>query len=207
MKILITGFGPFPGVEKNPTGMLLSEAVGNPGILADHDLQTEILPTTWEYIRGWVGKNLENAAYDLIVHLGLAVKSQEFRLESTGRNRVSAGVADQDGRIHPGETILQGGPSALSCPLPLASIIEVLRDRRGLPVVISDDAGGYLCNFLYALSLDALQRMDRPPGVVFLHVPWILEQSPPPGMHAFPLQTHLEVLESLIGQMLKWREG
>ena len=204
MKILITGFGPFPGVEENPTETLMAEVLLKLDALADHEVDTTILRTAWDHVRSWVKNNLEDSSYDLVIHLGLAVESKRFRLESTGRNQVAPGTADQDGQIFHSEFILPQGPPTFPCPLPLSAFKEAFH-AEDLPVVISDDAGGYLCNFLYVLSLDALQRTGRRVGVVFLHVPWISDRFLPPDRKGFPLQTHLAVLESLLGKMVPWK--
>lgn len=43
--------------------------------------------------------------------------------------------------------------------------------QEGMDLRISEDAGRYLCDFIYYSSLAELWKLQRPRKVVFLHVP------------------------------------
>jgi pyroglutamyl-peptidase len=166
-RILITGFGPFPGFAKNPSAWLvetLAERERAPGMALD----ARILPTVWEDVALIPGlyRSLQPHA---MIHFGVSERAKAFHIEASAHNRVTR-RADQRGAMPKSRSIREGGPSRIDTPFPAAGLAAHLR-RSGIAARTSRSPGAYLCNFLYYHSLEwtYLQRTVR--LVVFVHIP------------------------------------
>lgn len=177
VRVLITGFGPFPGASVNPSAWL-AEAL--PGRLSglDGELHARVLPTEWEAVAGVVQALHETLQPHVMIHFGLSQSAKGFRIERSAHNRASP-RADAAGALPRGQVILPQGPGRLDSPLPASALTAHLRER-GIPAAPSRSAGRYLCNFLYYLSLDWASRQERAPAVLFVHMP-------PFAVHGGPL--------------------
>lgn len=169
IRLLVTGFTPFPGAPVNPTGHLIRHFEANPPLAGrDVAFRFAILPVDYaEAIPA-----LERAAADfdphVAVHFGLAGEASGFRLERLARNAVAAGRPDNAGVV-PGVSVIREGRGHVPSGLPLARIAEAL-SARGHRVEWSDDAGGYLCNYVFYHSAAGLCRGVAAPLSGFVHV-------------------------------------
>ncbi|MFM8978980.1 MAG: hypothetical protein ACKOSS_00725 [Planctomycetia bacterium] len=161
--VLLTGFGPFPGVEHNPSGAvaqaLHGSAVGGLRVLGT------TLDVAWERAPQQLAAALAAHRPWAVLSLGVA-PGDELRLEQVARNADRAGVPDAYGALRPGGAIRPGAAALLASRLPLADFAQAL-GAAGFPARASDDAGGYLCNHLFYELL--LQHVGGPCG--FVHVP------------------------------------
>ena len=171
MKLLITGFGPFPGVPDNPSanlarrvGRTLSSA-GHNGVTAT----TAILPTEWRALPRMLEPLGARLTPDLIIHFGLHERARSFHIEQRARN-LAATRPNTRGENSANRKISRFAPDALDSPLCASSIAAKLR-RRGLPAVSSYDAGDYLCNMAYFLSLARGRTAAAATPVLFVHIP------------------------------------
>ena len=162
-RVLVTGFGPFPGAPTNPTLDMLRQlaAKGVEGV----DLVFTQLPVTFT----GVGPALREAARcrpDAILMLGLARTRQILNVETLARNVAGRATPDTDGALPTNTTLVEGGPATREATWPAAAILASLQ-RAGHVATLSDDAGDYVCNaaLYYALH----ERLARLVG--FLHVP------------------------------------
>lgn len=168
--ILLTGFGPFPGVPVNATSVLvplLTKAASwsFPGLA----IVAEILPTEW--ISGLQQIEALYARHQplLALHFGVSHKTTGFAVEARGRNRC-APSPDGAGALPIAECVSPGAPEFLPSNFPAALIVERLR-RRGLPAQVSRDAGSYLCNALLYRTLELSRRNGWPARNGFVHLP------------------------------------
>lgn len=166
MRTLLTGFGPFGAVADNPTERLAAHfaAAGAPG----HDLITLVLPVSHRRAPGMLRAALEREGpFERVLMLGVAAGAAAWRVECVGRNW-RAGGPDADG-FAPGEGALTPeGPAELPATAdPRAAAVAL--DLAGLPHVLSQNAGGYLCNTAYFTALEALRGSAA--RALFLHVP------------------------------------
>lgn len=167
-RILLTGFGPFPGVAANATGVLvprLARAARRrfPGAV----VRTGILPTEWVRGTGRARAAIERAKPDVVIHFGVSDRAHGFVIE---RRAVNACLHTADGAgLMPALPVLdEAGPKRRAVTLPVAAIVSRLK-ALGLPVVASDDAGQYLCN---AVLYQSLGLMAGGTGLVgFVHLP------------------------------------
>lgn len=163
--LLITGFGPFPGMATNPSGVLarrtgalarLRRAPGGaPRVI--------VLPTTYGALDTVLAPALA-ARPRAVLMIGVAGRARRVRVESRAVNRASRLMPDAGGLTSRRLTLDGSGPAGRRSR-PLALQAEVLLRRAGIPVRASQDAGRYLCNAAYYRALAA----DCP--VLFLHIP------------------------------------
>lgn len=172
--VCLTGFGAFPGVDRNPTEEL-ARALGAdppPGV----SVRSAVLPVTFAGVPGAWDALLasEGPAPHLLLSLGVH-PGESFRLESRARGVLSAPKPDNDGVLGEGLVLEDGVDRETS--LPLEELAEELRAAGAAPVEVSTDAGGYVCDrTLHYLLGRAAERSI--PGL-FLHVPPLEQRSVP----------------------------
>lgn len=177
-RILVTGFSVFPGAPVNPTEALMAELEARRPLLAHLGaLRTEVLAVEYDAVPARLAA-LAAFAPDIAIHFGLAADAHGFRLERLARNAL-APRADNAGRRPPAAAIAPGMPD-LPSALPLDALHAALA-ARGLPVSWSQDAGGYLCNYLFYLSRAGACAGFRPPMAGFVHVPPLDEHAAAPN--------------------------
>lgn len=170
LTVLLTGFGPFPGMPENASAKLVS-VVGARARLAfkPHRFHVCILPTEWDAAPQRVVALVKRLRPDIALHFGVAQEAQGFRIETRGRNQCRMAI-DAAGRMPSGAELISGAPAAYETGLPLEKIVTRLQGME-LPVSTSDDAGGYLCNSVLYHSLHAAPQADTPLRAGFVHIP------------------------------------
>lgn len=171
--LLLTGFGPFPGIPKNPSTTLVEALAERLSETPDLVLHRHVLTTEWDYVRHQAPALLQDSQPDMVVHFGLCRGTNGFRIERSAYNRTGK-LKDAAGALPSQAAILACGAPRLDTSLSTARLARDLR-QNGIPALPSLSAGRYLCNYLYYLSLDwaarqALSR-DRAPLVLFVHIP------------------------------------
>jgi pyroglutamyl-peptidase len=168
-RVLVTGFSSFPGAPANPTERLIAELSAREAELSSFGevrlvvLQVEYLALPAELAR--LGAEFHP---DIAIHFGLSGKASGFMLERLARNVVGESP-DNAGHVPDARTIC-----ALAETLPSTLPLEPLHAKlsaAGLPVDWSDDAGDYLCNYLFYHSRSALAEGFAPAVSGFVHVP------------------------------------
>ncbi|XP_029008676.1 pyroglutamyl-peptidase 1 isoform X2 [Betta splendens] len=140
--VVVTGFGAF------------REFLVNPSWTAAQGLKSVGLGEWTVYVK----------ELPLAVHLGVARGSGVIILEQSGKN---CHYRDKDvcGFCPESHCCVQGGPDQLDSVIDMRAVARRFQ-RAGVDVVYSRDAGGYLCDFAYYLSLYHGQRR-----AALIHVP------------------------------------
>jgi pyroglutamyl-peptidase len=172
-RILVTGFGGFPGARKNPTARMIAELAHYRPQLARTGicLELAVLPVVYAEI----GPRLEALAQkirpDAMLHFGVAPRRTRLCVEARALNRVSLLHPDASGARPARREIIEHGPKSLKATLPCGQIAAALR-RRGFDAAVSIDAGDYVCNETLFRSLHRSHApQNRVPLVGFIHVP------------------------------------
>lgn len=164
ISVLVTGFGPFPGVPSNPTIAIL-RLLGERGV-DGVPLELATLPVTF----AGVAPALRAAATcrpRAILLLGLARRRTSLSVETRAVNRRGTAVPDNDGLVPAAASlVVEGGPAEFAATWPAEQTCEALL-ARGHRASLSDDAGDYVCN---AALYHALHE-GLAPTIGFLHVP------------------------------------
>ena len=171
--LLLTYFGPFPGVPVNPT-VALAEGAVRALNTARPDLRVVAreLPVSYDGSSTALRTALQEVQPDALISLGVAVGRDVVSLEQVAINLDSAGIEDNDGDRCCDEPIVPDGREAYFSSLPVRASFERLR-AAGEPVEISYTAGTYVCNHVFYEG----QRISRELGLSipagFVHVPAI----------------------------------
>jgi len=178
-RLLVTGFGAFPGVPENPSAWLverLSGAAGLEGIEAE--VRLAVLPTNWRDGPAVFENLWETHLPDVAVQFGVSRRARGFQLERVARNAAETALADVSGRAPSSAHVDPQGPQTWRGSLPIRRIRAALQDA-GYPASLSDDAGAYLCNALYYRSGQLASRAGRLSMTGFVHLPFLEGQAPP----------------------------
>jgi pyroglutamyl-peptidase len=165
MRVLITGFGPFPGAPFNPSAALAKAlARRRRPALADIERATHIFATTYASVDRDLPKLLAQKP-DIVLMFGVAGRRRQLCIETRARNAVSLLFPDASGHRPRHGVIKLHGPAARTGNAPFAR----LAGAAGPKARLSRDAGRYLCNYVYWRALEHV-RGTRP-LVQFVHIP------------------------------------
>jgi pyroglutamyl-peptidase len=167
LRILITGFGPFPGAPDNPTGPLVRRLAREQR--AGVTIKAHVFATRYRTVDRALPRLLKSFKPDALIMFGLATRSRAIRVETLARNRISH---------HPDAGGFTRGPCAiddafqrsLTARAPAAAILRGLT-RAGLPARLSRNAGEYLCNYALWHATRAAGETGGPLVAAFIHVP------------------------------------
>lgn len=169
-RVLITGFGPFPGAAENSSAWLVEAlAAARPSSRLGCTLHAEVLPTEWAEIATLSPRLLHQHRPRLILHLGLSKRARGFRVERSAHNVIDF-REDARGALPTMRSVLDQGSGRLDTAISTANLAKHLR-AENLPAAASRSAGAYLCNYLYYLSLHWARQQDAPCDVTFVHLP------------------------------------
>jgi pyroglutamyl-peptidase len=166
-RVLITGFGAFPGVAENPSAWL-AEMLAVQSPMFDAELHARVLPTAWQAAR-LIPHLCEELQPHVVIHFGVNERAKTLRLERFAHNR-AARRPDADGCLPSETVVLADSADRFDTTLPAAALAAHLR-TCGIAATASSSAGSYLCNFLYYHSLDWARRQPDPRHVLFVHIP------------------------------------
>ena len=174
MKILITGFTPFPGAPENPTADLVAW-VQEGRIKAQNNVKLEarLLPTEFEASVSKLSEHLVEVQPDALLEFGLSAKATGFTLECIARNEI--GASPDNAGLKPDEgPIEKDAPLVFPSALPLEDFYEAL-GKSDIPRDFSESAGSYVCNHLFFKTMQ-LPKTQRPALAGFIHIPYLKEQ-------------------------------
>ncbi|MBI4817293.1 MAG: pyroglutamyl-peptidase I [Deltaproteobacteria bacterium] len=160
-RVLLTSFGPFGGLSRNPSETimsLVSEEIG--GAIVDKVVLPVETATVREILPARYG-----AGYALVIHTGVALDRPCVSIERIALNLLDFD-ADERGERRVEVAIEEGAPLALSARLPIRNILERWR-AAGIEGRASTSAGTFLCNQVMFMALRALPETTR---AGFIHV-------------------------------------
>uniref|UniRef100_A0A0G4GGZ7 Pyroglutamyl-peptidase I n=1 Tax=Chromera velia CCMP2878 TaxID=1169474 RepID=A0A0G4GGZ7_9ALVE len=213
-EVNITGFGKFGSHTDNPTSVLVPKLYES--LLSKHgtalalkeykiiDVSADAVNATIPSLHlatkaGQEGENIQPPKARLVVHFGLDASSSGFSLECRAANEADFGIPDEAGWTPQQERICKEAstPEFLHSSLDLERLCAELQER-GFPCEVSEDAGRFVCNYIYFQSLREAEKCkaacpDTCTAVLFVHVP-LLE--------TIPFERQLEFLESLMELLL-----
>jgi pyroglutamyl-peptidase len=170
LRILITGFGPFPGAPFNPTQPLVKRLtqLRRPA-LGDVELVSHIFHVTYATVDRELPELIARYRPSALLMFGLADRTAHIRIETRARNAVTTLFPDADrnrarkGSIVDGAGAMMFGPHTAKL---LRAAVATGIDARG-----SRDAGSYLCNYLSWRAIEAVGSDNGLRLAAFVHVP------------------------------------
>lgn len=191
-RVLLTGFGSFPGVAHNVSGeLVIALATEAQNFFSEIDIHTALLPTEWSDGPMHALALQDSVAPDLILHFGVAQGCEGFRIETRAVNACRL-IPDAAQLLPASPQLNTAGAPFYSTTIPTDAIIARL-SALSLPVSVSDDAGGYLCNAVFYQSLETARATNVSRQIGFIHLP--VDLSGPPLTLAQAVTGALEILK------------
>src|SRR6266566_1743886 len=170
LRILITGFGPFPGAPFNPTQPLVARLLRlRRPAFGDVELSGHIFPVTYKAVDRELPELLATLRPQALLMFGLADRTAHLRIETRARNAVTTLWADAD-RARARKGSISGSADALMFGSHTARLLRAA-DSTGIDARASRDAGSYLCNYLSWRAIEATCGDPGPRLAAFVHVP------------------------------------
>ena len=171
-KVLITGFTPFAGEKINPSYEAVKE-------LPDHIMEFQIIKkeieTSFDLSIKQLETFLEEYSPSIVILVGQAGGAKNIRVERVAINIDDAPIKDNSGKQPEDQAIKPDGENAYFSTLPLKKIVNALMDD-GIPAVISNSAGTYVCNHVMYDLLYTIKKKELNIPAGFIHVPYIFSQ-------------------------------
>lgn len=161
--ILLTFFEPFGGSETNISQQVAEE------IVADGLIKC-CLPVSFKRSPQVLREAIERYQPQFILSLGQCAEGEKIRLERFAINMMDSVKGDNDGYCPDEQTIVDNAPLALRTGV---NIKQLHADcvNAGLPVIISNSAGLYVCNRVYWEALCFTGK------ALFVHIPKNMDKS------------------------------
>jgi pyroglutamyl-peptidase len=170
LRILLTGFGPFPGAPYNPTQPLVARLMRlRRPAFADVELSSHIFPVTYKAVDRELPVALAKHKPHAVLMFGLAGRTGYLRVETRARNAVTmlwpdaAQTRARKGSIVDGADAQRFGPHT-------AKLLHAAKGT-GLDARASRDAGSYLCNYLSWRAIEAVDAGNGLRLAAFIHIP------------------------------------
>ena len=170
LRILITGFGPFPGAPHNPTQPLVARLLRlRRPAFSDVALSGHVFPVTYQAVDRELPELLAERRPQALLMFGLATRTAHVRIETRARNAVTTRWPDAD-QARPRKGSISGGADAMRFGHHTAKLLRAA-DHTGIDARASRDAGSYLCNYLSWRALEATGSNTGPHLAAFVHIP------------------------------------
>jgi pyroglutamyl-peptidase len=172
LKVLVAGFGPFPSAARNPSGQLaLTVANSRRAASSGAKIVGAVFPTTYREVFSALSDMLKAEKPDIVLMFGLAGSTPFMRIETRAANVASSIHPDGAGEEPAHHSLAAGSPQFLKARAPVHRLLAAARGA-GVKAKLSVDAGGYICNAAFFLTLDAARKTGTPKLVAFVHIPW-----------------------------------
>lgn len=194
--MVVSGFGPFGGVEENPSNILIRDLPpsllhGEKNSSWKSDIHNQVaewlvVETSTQGVQSTVNRLTQLASTPnsnniptkyIFLHMGVNVNGTGYQIEKSAYNDASFRIPDERGFQPQGELVVDDDTQhgrALTTKLPVQALVEYL--QAAFPAVetkLSQNPGRFVCNYLYYTSLRQLQETlpDQVIGSLFLHIP------------------------------------
>jgi len=205
LRILITGFGPFPGAPFNPTQPLVSRLLRlRRPAFDDIEFSSHIFPVTYKAVDRELPQLLATHRPQALLMFGLAARTQFMRIETRARNAITVLWPDADqeclrkGSINGDAQARMFGPHT-------AKLLRVAL-ATGVDVRASRDAGSYLCNYLSWRAIESTCTLEGPTLAAFVHIPSLARGTDAQRRrltHRLTLEEMVDAGEAMLLEMVK----
>jgi pyroglutamyl-peptidase len=206
LRILMTGFGPFPGAPYNPTMPLVERLMQlRRPAFDDIKLAGHIFHVTYATVDRELPRLLAKHRPQALLMFGLAGRTQHLRVETRARNAITTIWPDADGtRVRKGsiaadEDALMFGPHT-------ARLLRAAL-ATGIDARASRDAGSYLCNYLSWRAIEATQDDDGPHLAAFIHIPLLARNGSAARPGGINLEQLVDAGEAMLAELVKLTRG
>jgi len=202
LRILITGFGPFPGAPFNPTMPLVTRLTALRRPAFDNvEFSSHIFHVTYATVDRELPELIASLRPDAMLSFGLADRTPFMRIETRARNAVTTTFPDADRNRARKGSIVDGADAMLFGPH-TAKLLRVAR-ATGVDARASRDAGSYLCNYLSWRSIEAVRRVNGPRLAAFVHIPLLERGVSSRRAPRIRLEELVDASEAMLLEMVK----
>ena len=195
--VLVTGFDPFGGASRNPSGEITRALDGT--TIAGARVRGLVLPTAYDAsVEAALGE-ISRLRPDLALMLGVAEGRTPVTVERVAINLDDSGIVDNRGERRAEQAINPSGPAAYFSSLPVRAMADAIA-AAGVASGVSTTAGTFVCNHLLYSVLAALERTGIRAG--FVHVP-ALDGTVAAGVPTLPLASMTTAVAAAIGAALE----
>ena len=166
--ILVTGFEPFGGESLNASWEAARKLEG--WRRGEYTAIARLLPCAYDASVEEFVRAVETLRPEAVLMTGQAARRSVVCVERFARNLDDAAAPDNLGVLRTAVAIHKGAPERLEAKAPVSAIASAIR-TAGIPVRVSGNAGGFVCNHLYFCALQYVREMGRLTPAVFLHLP------------------------------------
>ena len=156
MRILVTAFEPYGGNDTNISQKVLDAIQA--------DVAKLLLPVSFRRAPEVLNEAIGLLQPDVIIAMGQTAEGDKIRLERLAINMMDSAKGDYDGYLPDEELICPEAPLALKTTLPVKPLCADCINA-GLPTMVSNSAGLYVCNRIY---FEALRHTTNS---LFVHIP------------------------------------
>ncbi len=196
LRILITGFGPFPGAPYNPTEKLVERLLRlRRPALANIERIGHVFPVSYSDVDDQLEQLIQRHHPQALLMFGIAARTPFLRIETRARNTVT--------QIWPDATHTQVGHRGIDMGAestrrfgPHTQMLLRAAQSTGIDARASLSAGYYLCNYLSWRAIAATREEGGPRLAAFIHVPLVSRNSGSPQKKASPRITFEELVDA-----------
>jgi len=203
LRILVTGFGPFPGAPYNPTMSLVQRltALRRPAF-SDVELTGHIFHVTYGTVDRELPDLIARRRPHALLMFGLAGRTDHVRIETRARNAVTTSFPDADRKVARNGAIVDGADAASFGPHTARLLRAAL--ATGIDARPSRDAGSYLCNYLSWRAIEGTRSAHGPRLSAFVHVPPLPREAAMQRRHAsITLEELVDAGEAMLLELVK----
>ncbi|MCP1853632.1 MULTISPECIES: pyroglutamyl-peptidase I [unclassified Bradyrhizobium] len=203
LRILVTGFGPFPGAPFNPTMPLVKRltALRRPAF-DDVALSSHIFDVTYAAVDRELPELIAEHRPQALLMFGLAGRTDYLRIESRARNAVTTRFPDA-GRQHARKGSIEGGADARMFGPHTEKLLRAAL-ATGIDARASRDAGSYLCNYLSWRAIEAVNGDNDLRLAQFVHFPPLAHDgTAAPGKSSITLEALVDAGEAMLMELVK----
>ena len=167
--VIVTGFQPFADHIWNPSADIAEKY--NKQKIGACQVIGLVLPCTYYGAFTMLSEHIDIEKPDAIISLGLATSVQKIRIETNFRNIMNGKYPDNEGYTPDNIPIKKGCPEFVSATAHNTGLANMLAEKN-IPVELSGDANGFICNSLAYLTVKKIQRDELTTRNMFIHIPW-----------------------------------
>ena len=203
MKILVTGFDPFEDEPINPSW----EAVRRlPDEVAGAEVVKVQIPTVFGKSAEVVHDAIVEYDPDVVVSVGQAGGRSAMCPERIAINVDDGRIPDNEGKQPIDSPVREDGPPAYFTLLPVKAMVTAMREA-GIPAIVSNTAGTYVCNHIMYQVLYMIDREFPGKRSGFVHVPYTPQQViDKPGVPCLSIEDMATALEAGLAAIVEYHD-
>jgi pyroglutamyl-peptidase len=198
--LLLTGFEPFGGDSLNPSWEVARALSGE--VVGSLRIESLQLPCVFAQAPQVLQAALTRLSPDAVLCLGQAEGRSDVTPERVAINIMQARIPDNAGAQPQEEAVVPEGPAAYFTGLPLARIVQRLRELE-IPASISNTAGTFVCNQVFYALQHTWGGHGRHSG--FVHLPCLPEQAAgmtmTPPCPSLPLEMQVRAVREIVAML------